>query len=253
MAMAEAGMHVVVADVRLAAAEETCHLLQRFGVRALAFEVDVSKRDAMHAMAEHTERELGRVHLLCNNAGVCLFGEIDALSEADWAWLLGVNVMGVVHGLQAFLPKMRAHLEPAHVVNTASLAGLCGFPRTGGYTATKFAVVGMSEVLRAELEGSAIGVSVLCPAAVATDIYRSDRTRPADHGAPGPGTEQVSQLHVETHGMDPLEVGLRVRQAVTGGDFYIFTHPNIRRHVDARQQVMNAAFERWALVRNSRP
>jgi NAD(P)-dependent dehydrogenase (short-subunit alcohol dehydrogenase family) len=256
LAMAEAGMHVVAGDVRLAAAEETCHLLQPprdSRARALAFEVDVSDAQAMQRFATRAEHELGPIHVLCNNAGVCLFGELDALSAADWAWLWGVNVMGVVHGLQSFLPAMRAHGQPGHVVNTASLAGLVGFREAGGYVATKFAVVGMSEVLRAELHGSPIGVSVLCPAAVATEIHQSDRTRPAALGPAGQGTRQVSEAHVRTHGIDPLDVGRCVRKAVIEEDFYVFTHPNIRRHVDARHDAMIEAFERWALERGAGP
>ena len=245
LAFAEAGMNIVAADIRLEAAEETCALLEPHGVKSLASATDVTDAAAMAQLAARTSEAFGEVHLLCNNAGVCLFGPLESMSPADWEWLLSVNLKGVVNGLDAFLPLLRAHGQPAHVVNTASLAGLASFPKVGVYTATKFAVVGLTEVLSEELSDSPIGVSVLCPAAVDSEIFVSDQTRPAELGDSGPGAVMVSEDHVKSHGMAPLKVGQAVRQAVIDGDLYIFTHPNIRKHVDARHKRMSEAFDRW--------
>jgi len=245
LAFAEAGMNVVVADIRLDAAEETCALLEPHGGQSLAAATDVTDAEAMTALAARTADVFGDTHLLCNNAGVCLFGRLEEMSAADWAWLMSVNLQGVVHGLDAFLPGMRAHGQPAHIVNTASLAGLASFPSVGVYTASKFAVVGLSEVLEQELADTSIGVSVLCPAAVESEIFESDKTRPAALGEAGAGARMVSEDHVKNHGMPPLTVGRAVRQAVLDGDLYVFTHPNIRRHVDARHARMVEAFDRW--------
>src|SRR5439155_26239599 len=156
------------------------------GVKALAVRTDVSDRDAVLALAERTVAELGVPHLLCNNAGVVAFRPIAETSAADWQWVMGVNFFGVVHGLQAFLPRMIAGGDEAHVVNTSSVGGLVPSPgrNVGAYTASKYAVVGLTEALRHELEPSGIGVTLLCPGLVATRLLEAGRNRPDHLGGP---------------------------------------------------------------------
>lgn len=242
LAFADAGMHVVVADVEEAAAEAVRKEAESRGVRAIASRTDVSDLSQMEALAERTARELGGCHLLCNNAGVAVSGPLDTMTAADWRWVLGVNLDGVVHGLLAFLPAMRDAGQGGHVVNTASLAGHIGAPGLGIYCTTKFAVVGLSESLRADLAPHGIGVSVLCPAFVKTGIGRSERNRPAHLGGPRP-TPQGFQDFVEQTGIDVEPIGRIVLDAVRAGDFWIFTHPEVKALVESRFQGIAAAFD----------
>ena len=129
-------------------------------------QTDVAVRESVERLAERTYRELGAAHLLCNNAGVAVFGPLHEQRDTDWRWVLSVNLEGVVNGLQAFLPRMKAQAGPKHVVNTASVAGIAALPGLAIYTATKYAVVGISETLRLEGPAYELGCSVLCPGAV---------------------------------------------------------------------------------------
>ena len=151
LAFADSGMHVVIADIEEDAARKVAGEVEQRGVRSLPVQVDVTDRAAVEALAERSFAELGAVHVLCNNAGVAVFGPLDQMSDEDWRFVLSVNLEGVVHGLQAFLPRMRELEGEKHVVNTASGAGLIAFPTLGVYTATKYAVVGISETLRADV------------------------------------------------------------------------------------------------------
>ncbi len=182
VAFAQAGMHVVIADIDLPAAEKVAAEASALGVKALAVATDVTKRGSVEALAERVYGELGAAHLLCNNAGVAVFGQLDAMTDHDWRWVLDVNLEGVVNGLQAFLPRMKAQSGEKHIVNTASVAGIAAFAGLGVYVATKYAVVGISESLRAEGESYGLGVSVLCPGVVRTRIFESERIRPAALG-----------------------------------------------------------------------
>jgi NAD(P)-dependent dehydrogenase (short-subunit alcohol dehydrogenase family) len=253
LAFAEAGMNVAVADVELPAAQKVAGELASRGVRALALHVDVAKRDAVEALAERVYRELGAAHVLCNNAGVAVFGTLDEMRDTDWRWVLSVNLEGVVHGLQAFLPRMKAQAGPKHVVNTASIAGIAALPGIGVYTASKYAVVGISETLRLEGARYELGCSVLCPGMVNTNIMQSERNRPNElgqsralpqrTGATGPGADLVRA------GRDAEWVGRRVRAAVENDEAYVFTHPETRALFEARVAAMRAGFDaadRWS-------
>ena len=167
---------------RVPGAEQVADDVRAAGRRALAVQVDVSSADSVEALAERCYRELGGCHLLCNNAGVFVVGAIQSRTAKDWEWVLGVNLWGVVHGLLAFLPRMLAQPGEKHIVNTASTAGLIPTPGVGVYATAKYAVVGLSEHLRMDLAKHAIGVSVLCPGGVLTQILRSERNRPAELG-----------------------------------------------------------------------
>lgn len=243
-AFAQAGMHVVIADVDLPAAEKVAGEARALGVKALAVATDVARRDSVEALAERVYRELGAAHLLCNNAGVAVFGELADMTDTDWRWLLGVNLEGVVNGLQAFLPRMKAQAGEKHIVNTASVAGVAAFAGLGVYVATKYAVVGISESLRAEGEAYALGVSVLCPGVVRTRIFESERNRPAELGQSKPFVpRQGSVPEALAVGIDPLVVGRRVRAAVQASEPYIFTHPATRALFERRAAAIRAGFD----------
>ncbi len=175
-----AGMKVVLADVERPVLERAGTQLAEAGVDVLTVPTDVSLNDEVQALAAITLEHFGDVHLVCNNAGVGSRGLLVAeLPLADFQWVVAVNLFGVIHGLQAFLPHLRAN-DVGHIVNTASISGLYHLPRMGPYNASKAAVIALSETLRFELaaEGSRVGVSVLCPSWVRTNISTSDRNRP---------------------------------------------------------------------------
>jgi NAD(P)-dependent dehydrogenase (short-subunit alcohol dehydrogenase family) len=176
------------------------------------------------------------VHVVCNNAGVGAGGPVGMLKPGDWDWTVGVNLMGVVYGTEAFLPLIRSHGEGGHFVNTASMAGMISPPGMEPYCATKFAVVAMSEGWAGQLAAENIGVSVLCPGFVKTRIFESSRTRQEKFGkaeAPAGDEPSVGQKLVQA-GMDPDIVGACVLEAVRDNDLYIFTHPDMRPAVEAR-------------------
>jgi len=255
-ACAAARMKVVVADIAVPDAERVAAELRRGGAEALAVACDVSERASVEALAKRVRRVFGAVHLLCNNAGVLLRGPLVERSEADWEWVIGVNLRGVANGVAAFVPHMQAQGGPAHIVNTASIGGLVGLPGYGVYSATKSAVVSLSEVLREEVSACGIGVSVLCPGGVATRVTRSARNRPdalggagesddaasapdgaASDGAVGSGTSEV---------LSAREVGRLVLLGVRANDPFIATHPAWGEAVAARNEVVLASFDTCA-------
>ena len=212
---------------------------------------DVADPASVEAAAEATFSPFGKVHILCNNAGVGARGGIDHIALDNWRWVLDVNLMGVVNGVRAFLPHLRAHGEGSHIVNTASMAGVMtshqGF---APYPASKYAVVGMSEGLAVELKPFGIGVSILCPGIVRTRILESARNRPQRYGPPTP-VDTSNPLYVRfaervRTGMDPAEVARRVMAAIRNDEFYVFTHPEMRGAVEERFQAILAAFDRAA-------
>jgi NAD(P)-dependent dehydrogenase (short-subunit alcohol dehydrogenase family) len=234
------GARVVMADVEGPALEKAAATLDAQGAKVHAVVTDVSDGDAVDALAAEAVDTFGPVHVLCNNAGVGAGGLTWDLTTADWEWVLGVNLWGVIHGLRAFLPGMLAHGEPAHVVNTASLAGHVSAPFMAPYGASKFAVVAISEALFHELQmtGSSVGVSVLCPGWVNTNIHASERNRP---GAPASGALGVEGgmpaemlRQVLASGMAPADVAALVADAVREGTFYVFTHPDMMSAVQSR-------------------
>lgn len=243
LAFAEAGMNVVLADIEEDRAEAVQKEVERRGVRGLAVYTDVSKADSVQALADTAFRELGEVHLLCNNAGVVTFGTIDQLSLADWRWVLAVNLYGVVHGVQAFVPRMREQPGEKHVVNTASTAGMWPHPTLAPYVASKYAVVGLSETLRLEGKEYGLSCSVLCPGNTRTDIVSSSRNRLPEYG----GARETRVPDVEetiAKGMDPEEVGRIVRQGVIDDEDYIWTHPENREQAEARLDAVRASLDR---------
>jgi NAD(P)-dependent dehydrogenase (short-subunit alcohol dehydrogenase family) len=241
--LAQEGMQVVVADVDLSSAEKTCTELRERGARAVAVHTDVSQRASVEALRERALRELGGVHLVCNNAGVYTGGDPLANTEGDWRWLVDVNLMGVVHGCQIFAPHLVAQGE-GQIVNTASVGAFLAAPELDVYCATKYAVLGFSEALRAHLAPKGVGVSILCPGAIRTNLARSDRLRPPGAGPAG-GRSQTLAPMIEG-GADPLEVGEFVLRGVRENAEYIFTHAEFRGLIEARFQRVLAALPQRA-------
>jgi NAD(P)-dependent dehydrogenase (short-subunit alcohol dehydrogenase family) len=255
------GMRVVLADVERAAVESVAEDLCRGGAQAAAEVVDVRDPAALAAVAERTFATFGGCHLLVNNAGVVVYRPAAELELADWRWVLSVNLDGVIHGLLAFLPRMRAQGGPAHIVNTASIAGLLPVPGAGltAYAASKYAVVGISESLRAELAPEGIGVSVVCPGGVATRIDESERNRPAElrtGAASTPAGKAAPMARERAEGTErflpPEAVALRILQAVREDELYVITHPEWLPLVRERHAAIEAAFAR-AAARAERP
>jgi NAD(P)-dependent dehydrogenase (short-subunit alcohol dehydrogenase family) len=177
-ALGRQGMNVMIAGINEMNLDAALERLRAQQITAERVQCDVASRASVQAAALATIAKFGRVHLVCNNAGVTASGPIGGVSLKDWEWVLGVNLMGVVHGVEVFAPLLIQHGEGGHIVNVASMAGMLGMPAVEAYCASKFAVVAMSEGWRAQLAPQGIGVSVLCPAFVRTNIGDSQRNRP---------------------------------------------------------------------------
>ncbi|MBI4611569.1 MAG: SDR family NAD(P)-dependent oxidoreductase [Candidatus Rokubacteria bacterium] len=223
LALAREGARLVLADLDEAGMARVVEEIKAAGGNAVAVRTDVSVPDQVQTLAERAWTAFGRVHVLCNNAGVALWGGLETATHRDWQWVIGVNLWGVIHGLLAFLPRMIAQGEGGHVINTASMAGLVASQGLGIYNTTKYAVVGLSETLAKDLRPYDIGVSVLCPMGVATRIRESERTRPEALRNPGgqPGREPV-ELMGRT--LKPEEVAEQVIAAIRRNQLYVITH-----------------------------
>ena len=240
-AFGEAGMNVMLADIEEAPLLAAVKELEERQIRASGVLCDVAVRNAVEAAAAKTIETFGKVHVVCNNAGVGAGGQIDQVRHADWDWILAVNLMGVVYGMETFLPLIRSHGEGGTFVNTASMAGMISPPGMEPYSATKFAVVAMSEGWAGQLAPENINVSVLCPGFVKTKINQSGRTRQAQFG--GPVESPVVADSMVENGIDPQRVGRRVLEAIQAGERYIFTHPDMRPFVQGRFAGLMAAFD----------
>lgn len=236
-----AGMKVVIADIEQAALDSTAAALGVTGMR-----VDVSSSASMQALADEVKRRFGTVHLICNNAGVGSVARLESMTTADWQWMLGVNLWGVIHGVRAFLPMLKSNPDGGHIVNTASMGGLATLSGLGGYTATKFAVVAFSETLATELEEerSKVGVTVLCPGPVRSNIKSSHRNRPASLPAGGLSDSDLehSEEGARLPWLEPEQVGDVLVRAVRNGDLYALTHPDMAGIAAARHERIAAAF-----------
>jgi len=240
-AFAERGMKLVLADIEEQALGAAVKELEGEGAAVIGVTCDVSDRGSVAEAAQAAESAYGRVHVVCNNAGVSPTGALEETSAEEWSWTLGVNLMGVVHGIQELVPRIKAHGEGGHVVNTSSIAGLVALPTLGIYTATKYAVVGISETLKGELAPFDIGVSVLCPAFVRTRLADSGRNRPAGMASVGDMPEFVSQA-IDT-GMDPLDVGRFVARGIEQDRLYLLTHPESKAGFQMRADMILQAFD----------
>lgn len=250
-AMAEAflaeGMKVVIADIDEAALAEAQARLKGDNA-VMAVQLDVTDRDQFAAVADRVEAEMGPVHVLCNNAGVYRGGALDAVTYNDWDWIMGVNVGGVINGVQTFVERIERHGEGGHIVNTASMAGILTSPGLGVYNTSKFAVVGLSEALRTDLEPHGIGVSVLCPGMVRTRILESERTRPDDLDVTDADAETAARQHsammnvAMNTGIDPAEVAALVVDGIKTNALHLFPHPEMKQAALDRMQAVADAF-----------
>ena len=248
-AFAGAGARLALADIDLAAAERTAAELRAKGNEARACRVDVGDAASIAELAQQTARWYGGAHLLAANVGVVQFGAIDALAAEDWRWVFGVNVFGTVACVRAFLPQLRAARGRRHVLLTASTSALWAAPRLGVYTASKYAVLGLGETLRAELAPESIGVTVLLPGPMATDHLRSSAAaRPAHiasaHVHPG-DIDAVSAATADDAGVITADRAVRgVLAALAKDEPYVFTHPASGRQIRARFDALLEAHER---------
>ncbi len=246
-AFGRAGMNVVLADIDGPAAKASAEALAGEQIKAVGVRCDVTERAAVQAAALEAIAAFGKVHIVCNNAGVGVGGPVGTVTEKDWDWILDVNLKGVVYGTATFVPLIRSHGEGGHIVNTASMAGMISPPGMEPYSATKFAVVAMTEGWAAQLAPENIGVSALCPGFVRTRIHESGRTRQDKYGGAGAvdalGLGENATAEAVLSGIDPDVVGARVLEAIKAGETYIFTHPNMRQFVQMRFAGIMAGFD----------
>ena len=234
-------------DIRKDALEEARARLHNLGGQTEAFVSDVSDAQVLKETADEIEKRFGPLHILCNNAGIAMLGTpLDEITQADWNWVIDVNIKGAINGVSTFVPRMKAHGQGGHIVNTASIAGLQVNPnfRTGAYSLTKYAVVALSEGLEQELAGHNIGVSVLCPAAVDTGIHLSARSRPERLGGAFERKADHFMGDLIKDGLKPEQVGARVVKAIQENEFYILTHSSPREWVEKRFNRIMEAFDR---------
>ena len=226
-ALAEAGANVVMADIQKDAVEQAAHALSGTNKRVMPVRIDVTQEQSVLAALAEAERNFGRLHIACNNAGVPMHGTpLVDVPQGDWEFVIGVNIWGIVHGIRHFVPAILKHGEEGHVVNTASVAGFQNRRGTnqGPYSMSKYAVLSLSEALEHELAGTNIGVSVLCPGPINTNIARGARNRPDHMGGPQirASDEAVLAERLATTGLDPKKVGERVVDAIRTKTFYAF-------------------------------
>jgi NAD(P)-dependent dehydrogenase (short-subunit alcohol dehydrogenase family) len=251
-ALGEQKMNIVLTDIDEKILIKSAAELESLGIPVLATLLDVADEMQWKSVAEKAVKRFGKVHMVVNNAGVGGdSGPIENQETEGWQWALGVNLMGVVYGAKVMTPLIKDHGEGGWILNVASMAGMGGVPYSGVYTASKAAVVALSESWAQELKDKRIGVSVLCPAFVQTRIYDSERNRPDKYKSENYNIENESSFSKQTKqmvkdGIDVSIVGKRVVEAINHGELYIFTHPNYRQVNQERFNGIDEAFARSA-------
>ena len=251
-ALGEQKMNIVLADIDEKNLLKSTAELESLGIPVLAALLDVADEMQWKSVAEKAVERFGKVHMVVNNAGVGGdSGPIENQETEGWQWALGVNLMGVVYGAKTIIPLIKQHSEGGWILNVSSMAGMGGVPYSGVYTASKAAVVALSESWAQELKDKRIGVSVLCPAFVQTRIYDSERNRPDKYKSENYNIENESSFSKQTKqmvkdGIDVSIVGKRVIEAINHGELYIFTHPNYRQVNQERFNGIDEAFARSA-------
>ncbi|WP_321393695.1 SDR family NAD(P)-dependent oxidoreductase [Emcibacter sp.] len=225
----EAGMKVVIADVQQPHLDEAMEYFSDKKAEVHALNLDITDRDAYARAADEAEEVFGPVQLLCNTAGVSQFGPIEQATFDDWDWQIDVNLKGMINGVMTFMPRMIEYGKGGHILNTASMSAFVALPTTAIYCTTKFAVRGLSESLRVELDKYDINVSILCPGAVNTNIHRSVESRPDKYGKTGyygRDEEVFTRLKsVIEGGFDPVDLGRIALEAVKRNDFWVLPYP----------------------------
>ena len=251
-ALGEQKMNIVLADIDEKNLLKSTTELESLGIPVLGALLDVADEMQWKSVADKAIEKFGKVHMVVNNAGVGGdSGPIENQETEGWQWALGVNLMGVVYGAKVMTPLIKDHGEGGWILNVSSMAGMGGVPYSGAYTASKAAVVALSESWAAELQYKRIGVSVLCPAFVQTRIYDSERNRPDKYKSENYQIENESSFSKQTKqmvkdGIDVSIVGKRVVEAINHGELYIFTHPNYRQVNQERFNGIDEAFARSA-------
>jgi NAD(P)-dependent dehydrogenase (short-subunit alcohol dehydrogenase family) len=242
--LARAGVKVAIADVRAEAVRAAAASLAQQGLTALAIELDVSDRKAWSAAADRVQQQLGPVQILCSNAGVNFVGATQEATYEDWDFALQVNLGGAISAVRTFVPRMRAG---GHIVITSSVSGLFSNGGAGVYVTTKYALVGLAESLRADLKSAGIGVSVLCPGPVKSQLFESTlAVRPRALAATGsvpivpPGVAR-EQTPIFTTAPSGDDIGARVLEGIQRNELYILTHPEMRPVLEARARALLAA------------
>ncbi|GAA6138247.1 SDR family NAD(P)-dependent oxidoreductase [Arenicella sp. 4NH20-0111] len=250
-ALGNQGMNLVIADIDEQKLLEAESKLKEKGYKVLSSKMDVTDPAQWKNTANQTIERFGKIHMVVNNAGVASApGPIEKTNAADWRWVVDVNLMGVIYGAEAMIPHIKEHGEGGWMINTASMAGMHGVPYAGAYTATKVAVVGMSESWEVELAKHDIHVSVLCPAFVQTRIHLSGRNRQDDYQDKKPEKSEQDNAkkskntakELVENGIAPEIVGERVVEALNAKEFYIFTHPSHRENLAMRAARIDKAF-----------
>ena len=258
-ALGEQKMNIVLADIDEKNLLKSAAELESLGIPVLAALLDVADEMQWKSVAEKVVERFGKVHMVVNNAGVGGdSGPIENQETEGWQWALGVNLMGVVYGAKTIIPLIKQHSEGGWILNVSSMAGMGGVPYSGVYTASKAAVVALSESWAQELKDKRIGVSVLCPAFVQTRIYDSERNRPDKYKSENYQVENESSFSKQTKqmvkdGIDVSIVGKRVIEAINHGELYIFTHPNYRQVNQERFNGIDEAFARLFRQAGSMP
>ena len=245
----EAGMKVVIADIRQQALDEAMGYFATKNVAVHPIRMDLTDRAAVAAAKEEAERVFGPVQLLMNTGGVSQFGPIEQATYDDWDWQIDVNLKGVINSCQTFIPRM-IELGEGHIVNTASMSAFVALSTSAIYCTTKYAVRGLTESLRCEMPKFGIGVSILCPGAVNTNIHRSVESRPDRYASTGYyGRDEQIFAHLKAviqDGFDPVDLGRVVLEAVRRGDFWILPYPEFLPMIEEKNDEIIAALRQYA-------
>lgn len=243
-----ADLRVAIADVRTDRLDRARETFVASESKFLALEADVTDLQSLDKAADAVEAHFGKVHIVCNNAGIGIGGLVHSASMDQWHKIVNVNLWGVIHGCHVFTPRIQSHGEGGHIVNTASIMGLYTSRGSGPYCATKFAVVAISECMRAELQESSIGVSVLCPFIVDTPIFYPDLDDMDTEGI----ERRKKQMGLMRHALSPVFVGEKVLSAIQSNELYIFTDgTSSRQMIQSRIDGLNESMDRLWPVEES--
>jgi len=245
-ALADKGAKIVLADIEAAALDKAVAALSSSGAKVEGVVCDVANLASVQHLADSAFSKMGGAHIVFNNAGVAINGHIAQMKHSDWEWIIKVDLWGPIHGVEAFLPRMIEQKQGGQIVFTSSIAGLVPTEGLGPYAVAKYGVVALAETLRREIRKHNIGVSVLCPLRVETNIGNSERNRTADFGAKAPARAQTptsSNIVMAGEVMKPEEVAAKVVDAIVANRLYILPHDDSRELIRRRFQRIDATFD----------